>query len=409
MNIVSHFTPRTRRSFRRLVAPAWLLFLVGLGMALTCGGLGTGSARADAPAPVMPPPGSVADQIAEDGGDGEELIQRAEWFLDQRIFPLGFIPLDAISDASAQTLAAKKLRLAPLAGDPTWGHPGAINGWIFAGPEPINSGQTVPASNVTGRITSLAIDPSNPNHWYAGTAYAGVWETTTAGGAWLPIMDAVESPTIGALAIAPSNNQVIYAGTGESVLSTSYPGLGVLRSADGGSTWTLKGQSTFQGMSFSEIRVHPTNPQSLMVSVSYPPGGGKSAGSPVTGPYGIYRSTTGGDTWQKVLPVSPSASLPATDLEMDPGNFNNQFAALSDNFGNLSGSPATDTVSGVYRTRDGGDSWVKLAGPWDNTTNFPGGIGRIEMALSPADPNVLYVSVQDRTEAVTTPPTHPPP
>ena len=346
-----------------------------------------------------------------DGGDdGEELIQRAEWFLDQRTYPLGYIPIDGTANATMQISFAGMQRMAAVAGiaapagQPTWGHPGTINSWILAGPQPINSGQTVPASNVTGRITSLAVDPTDPNHWYAGTAFGGVWETNTAGGSWSPKMDGVETLTIGALAIAASNPQVIYAGTGESVLSTSYPGRGVLRSADGGNTWTLKGETTFKGMSFSEIRVHPTDPQKLTVTTSFPPGGGRKAGAPGVQPYGVYRSSDGGDTWQKVLPVNPTYSLAASDLEMDPGNYNNQFAALSNQFGNLSGTPATDAASGVYRTLDGGGSWTKMSGPWDNTTNFPGGVGRIEMAMSPADPNVLYVSIQDRTEFVTNPP-----
>ena len=382
-----------------LVSRAFLLWITA--------GLLFGAARpagADAPSVVSRPLTALADGYdPAEQADGEELEMRAEWFLDQRFYPLGYIPVDATSNATQQISMAKKLRIAPLVGQPTWGHPGTINGWIFAGPEPINSGQTVPASNVTGRITSLAVDPSSPNHWYAGTAFGGVWETTSAGASWSPKMDGVETLTIGALAIAPSSNQIIYAGTGESVLSTSYPGRGILRSADAGNTWTLVGESTFKGMSFSEIRVHPTDSQTLMATTTFSPGGGRSSGTPGVQPYGVYRSATGGDAWQKVLPTAASASAAASDLEVDPGNFNNQFAALSNSFGNLSGSPATDSVSGVYRTLNGGDSWAKVTGPWDNTTNFPGGIGRIEMAMSPADPNVLYVSIQDRMDVATVP------
>ncbi|MBX7211664.1 MAG: hypothetical protein K1X78_25375 [Verrucomicrobiaceae bacterium] len=373
---------------------------------LAFGGTASIPGRARADVPIITgdpgdPPEDPGDEEEED--DGEELEQRAEWFLDQRFFPLGYIPADAMSNANQQTLAAMKARKAGYApGAPTWGHPGVINSWIFAGPEPINSGQTVPASNVTGRITSLAVDPSNGNHWFAGTAFGGVWETSNAGGSWSPKMDGVETLTIGALAIAPSNGQVIYAGTGESVLSTSYPGRGVLVSINGGASWTLKAESTFRGMSFSEIRVHPTDPQKLMATTAAPPGQ-KGGGAPGVQPFGVYRSINGGDSWTKVLPVVSSTSVEASDLEVDPGNYNNQFAALSTNFGNLSGSPAADNTSGVYRTTDGGDNWTKLTGPWDNTTNFPGGIGRIEMAMCSTDPNVVYVSIQDRTDAATNP------
>jgi hypothetical protein len=375
------------------------LLLAGTFLDLGC------QTKADIPLGGGNPADLIRDDGSDGGDDGGEVEQRADWFLNQRFFPLGYIPLDAITNANQQmAMAAKAPALPGVPGTPTWGHPGVINGWTFAGPEPINSGQTVPASNVTGRITSMVVDPGNANHWYVGTAFGGVWETTTAGNSWTPRMDGVQTLTIGALAIAPSNGQIIYAGTGESVTSTSYPGRGVLCSTDGGASWTLKGETTFTGMSFSEIRVHPTNPQMLTATTSYPPGGGRDSGAPSMNPYGVYRSSDGGDTWQKVLP-GPTNSVGASDLEMDPGNYSNQFAALSWKFGYTTGSPpTTDNFSGVYRTTDAGDNWTKLAGPWDNTTNFPGGIGRIETALCATDANVLYVSIQDRTDPTLKPP-----
>lgn len=255
--------------------------------------------------------------------------------------------------------------------------------WTSIGPSPIlgNSGPT-------GRITSVAVDPSNPSHWLLGSAGGGVWNSSDAGTSWTPLTDAQASLSIGAVAFAASSSQIVYAGTGEATYAPhAQAGQGILKSTDGGATWTLIAASTFARTAIGVIRVNPSNPNIVEAIMSRANAGRDS--EPFLGPYpppfGVQLSTDGGATWTLTLAGE------STSLEIDPTNFNNQFTAISLPTGY--GPYNTLAASGVYRSADGGQTWTSITGPWSGQP-----IGRIVLSLAPSNPNTLYASVQSSNQ-----------
>jgi len=248
--------------------------------------------------------------------------------------------------------------------------------WVSIGPAPI-SGNVLRAAS--GRVTSVAIDPTNASHWLIGAAQGGVWDTFDAGGTWTPRTDGEASLAMGAIAIAPSNTDVIYAATGEASFSgDSYGGAGVLKSTDAGAHWTLLATSTFRHAVAAAIAVDPTNPSIVLVATSF----GIAGRGPVLVPAatGVFKSIDGGVSWSERL------SGGATDLAVDPTSFDRQYAAIGQGFG-----------AGVYRSLNAGDTFVAVPGPWDGAAN---GFGRAALAIAPSDPNVVYVGVQDAFNGV---------
>src|ERR1051326_1383129 len=166
--------------------------------------------------------------------------ERERWFYKQREYPIGRIPehsrLRALQQIQQSTSRQIKINLSAAAASQ------AIQGtnWISIGPAPIQGGQVAPAQPASGRVTAIAVDPFDPTHWCIGGAQGGVWVTHDTGGTWLPLTDAQASLAMGAIALAPSNPLIVYAGTGEANLSgDSYAGLGLLKSTDGGLSWQL--------------------------------------------------------------------------------------------------------------------------------------------------------------------------
>jgi photosystem II stability/assembly factor-like uncharacterized protein len=257
--------------------------------------------------------------------------------------------------------------------------------WTAVGPAPTVNGLTNYIEPASGRIAALAAHPTDPNTIYSAAAGGGVWRTSDGGTTWVPLTDSQATLFMGAIAVAPSNPNVIYAGTGEPHMGPSkarnfrdniYYGRGVLRSGDGGSTWTLVGGAEFDRRTISTIVVDPTDADTLYVAV------GALATNGLPGNAGIWKSTNGGANWTNTT-AAISTTAAFSDLVIDPSNTQTLYAAA--------GAPAGDTANGVYKTTNGGVAWA-VAG------DFPTGAadplnGRISLAVSPAAPATLYASI----------------
>ncbi len=262
--------------------------------------------------------------------------------------------------------------------------------WAPIGPSPI-SGEFQGGS--AGRVSSIAVDPANANHWLVAAPIGGVWETVDAGATWLPITEDQPTQAMGVVAFAPSDSAIIYAGTGDRVASRgTYPGAGLLKSKDGGVQWQLLAAGTFAGSAFSDLAVDPGNPDVLVATTTtsgtrYDPGSPLSV--PPVPPRGIFKSIDGGQNWAQKGPAVAENALgfpigDGSDLAVDPGNFTRMYAGI--------GNSVPGSTSGVYRSLNAGDTWTSIDGPW---TALAGGIGRIALAIAPSNSNVLYVSMQD--------------
>lgn len=250
--------------------------------------------------------------------------------------------------------------------------------WQPIGPEPISSGV------LTGRVAAIACSATDPNRYYAGGADGGVWRTDDGGAKWLPVGDGFPSTAIGALALDPRDDRVVYAGTGEANFANhSRYGLGVMRSRDAGGSWEQLAVATFAGRCFARLRVDPSDPRVLWAAVT--PAGGFPAKVAARnhpgkdGPVGIFVSRDSGDTWQHVAAGAGLPNAPATDVALDPSNPRTIYAAIGDIFGGAS--------NGIYRSTNGGASFSRLAG------GLPASIGRITLALSPSNPRRIYAQL----------------
>ncbi len=230
-----------------------------------------------------------------------------------------------------------------------------------------------------GRVTDIDAHPSDPSTLFVATASGGIWKSTNKGHTWTRLFADQPVATFGAVTIAPSDPQVLYAGTGEqnNRQSTSW-GNGVYRSDDGGATWRHLGLVGTRHV--GEIVVHPTTPD-----VAYVAGLGNlwAPGEE----RGVFRTTDGGRSWKKVLYLDEYTG--AVDLAMDPSNprvlYAGMYARLRKAWGFNGGGPN----GGIYKSTDGGESWEKLAGGLPT-----GNVGRIGVAVAPSDPNVVVALVE---------------
>jgi photosystem II stability/assembly factor-like uncharacterized protein len=228
-----------------------------------------------------------------------------------------------------------------------------------------------------GRTRAVAGVPSQPNVFYIGVVNGGVWKTTDYGQTWRPIFDDQPTGSIGAIAVAPSDPNIVYVGSGEGLqrpdLST---GDGIYKSTDAGKTWTHLGLR--DGQQIPQIVVDPRDPNRLFVAVLGHPYGPNEE-------RGIFRSTNGGQTFQKVLFKDEDTG--GCDVELDPSNPDIVYAALWEARQGPWENAAWSGTGGVFKSTDGGTTWRPL------TKGLPDGVVQANIDVAPSDPKRLYATL----------------
>ena len=232
---------------------------------------------------------------------------------------------------------------------------------------------------MSGRIADIVIHPENRHLWYVAVGSGGVWKTVNAGTTWQPVFEDQGSYSIGALALDPNDAHTVWVGTGENVSGRHVGyGDGVYRSRDGGTTWENMGleRSEHIGM----IRVDPRDSDVVYVAAQGPlwSGGGDR---------GLYKTTDGGENWERVLSAGKYTGV--SEVHLDPRDPDTLYAVTWQRLRNVAvlmdGGPET----GIHKSTDGGKTWREL------TRGLPEeAMGKIGMAVSPQDPDVLYATIE---------------
>ncbi len=231
-----------------------------------------------------------------------------------------------------------------------------------------------------GRVDAVAGVPGRPNEFYLGSVGGGVWKTRNAGRTWKPVFDGQPVSSIGAVAVAPSNGDIIYVGSGESTLrdSVSY-GNGVYKSTDAGATWTHLGLDDTQHI--GRVAIDPKNPNIVFVAaIGHFYGPNKDRG--------VFRSKDGGKTWDKVLFKDENTG--AVDVVIDPVNPMNVYASLWNTRRPpwFIYAPSNGPGGGLYKSADGGTTWKPM------TFALPTeGFGRSGLAIAPSNPKRIYAVI----------------
>jgi photosystem II stability/assembly factor-like uncharacterized protein len=232
-----------------------------------------------------------------------------------------------------------------------------------------------------GRTPSVVGAPGQPNVFYMGVNNGGVWKTTDAGNTWQPIFDEQPTQSIGAIAIAPSDPHIIYVGSGEGIQRPDLSvGDGIYKSTDAGKTWHHLGLR--DGQQISSIIIDPHDPNRLFVAVLGHPYGPNAE-------RGVFRSTDGGASWQKVLYKDENTG--ARQVEFDPSNSSRIYAVLWSSRQFPWESSANGPGSGLFLSNDGGNNWHQLQGGLPQPQDEP---GPMSFGIAPSDPRRIYARVE---------------
>ena len=312
------------------------------------------------------PSSNESNSRAESFEEKRDKLEPNDWLYFQRAFPNGKI--DKRVYRAAKNIGLR-MRAQPNAARNTL----YTQAWQVEGP-----------FNIGGRISAIAMPNSDSNKIYAGAASGGVFLSEDAGSSWTPIFDDALSLSIGDIAIAASNEDIIYVGTGEANAgggSLAYDGEGVYNSFDGGDTWNPLGLSEVG--SIGKVIIHPDNPNTVFVGAM----GDLFGDSPHQG---VYKSTNSGISWEKVLFVNDSTGV--IDMAINPDNPNIVYAATWQRVRRPQRRSYGGDGSGLYRSLDGGDTWTEL------TNGLPtqgAEKGRIGIAVAPSQPNTVYAVYAD--------------
>ena len=240
--------------------------------------------------------------------------------------------------------------------------------------------RSIGPANMGGRITDVEGVPGDPNIVYVASASGGLWKTTNGGVKWTPIFEREGTISIGDIALAPSNPEVVWVGTGESNVRNSVSfGDGVYKSTDGGKTWQHMGLKDSERI--SAITIHPQNPDIVYIGAL-----GHAFGP--NEERGVFMTTDGGKTWTKTLYIDNQHGV--ADLDIDLTNPNILYAGMwsfeRKPWTHRSGSEK----GGVYKSIDGGRTWKKLE------NGLPKLMGRIGVRVAPSNPNVVYAIVESK-------------
>ena len=331
------------------------------------------------PSPVGDAPVFIPGTEFPDTGqdDAATLIQLNDDFILSRT--AGDTPLSVEQAGQQRSQGASKAASIKKAG--TGGSGGTVtfsSPWAPIGPSPIiqiqRSDGAVAA--VSGRIGALGIRKNG--RFILGAAQGGIWTMDPGTDTWVARTDDLPSLATGALEIAPSNDNVIYVGTGEGALSgDSYFGNGILKSTDGGTTWAHVSGDFFFGVSTARLAIDPTNADHLYAAIIRGRGGAHRTTPPVRSTYGLWESTDGAVTWH-LLKAAPAGSEGATELRIDPITPNVLYASfLGDK---------------MYKSTDGGATWAPIMNGFPTNADFAAGTTRFALAIShPAgQPVALY-------------------
>ena len=270
----------------------------------------------------------------------------------------------------------KKEKAAPAAAKPAEEEKkGGMNADTFSGLQARAIGPAV----ASGRVIAFAVNPKNKSEYYVGVASGGVWKTVNDGTTWTPVFENEGSYSIGWLTLDPNDPSVVWVGTGESNSQRSVGyGDGVYRSDDGGKSWKNMGLKKSEHI--GRIVVDPKDSNTVYVAAEGPlwgPGGDR----------GLYKTTDGGKTWKAALTISENTGV--VDVALDPSNPDIVYAAAYQRrrhvFTLIDGGPE----SAIYKSTDAGATWNKVKAGLPSED-----MGRIGLAVSPVDPNVVFATVE---------------
>lgn len=247
----------------------------------------------------------------------------------------------------------------------------------------VNIGPSV----MSGRVTDLAVNPDAPHEFYVAYASGGLWYTANNGTTFTPVMDNSPTQNIGDIAVDWKNN-TLWVGTGENNASrSSYAGIGLLKSEDGGRSWQLTGLE--DAHHFGKIEINPNNPNEVVVGVTghlYSPNTQR----------GVFKTQDGGQTWEQTLFINETTGI--IDISVSPENFDIMYAAAWQKDRKAWNFTGSGLASGIYKSTDAGESWTLISTP---TSGFPqgDGVGRIGLAAYGNDEIYAILDNQNRRPA----------